>query len=214
MKHYKYFIFDWDGTLANTLEVWFHAYVVLFQQYGLTVSYKEISEKAYGDPLGCVKFGINDFETFNKQLFRLVEKKYSAADLYPEVKHTLNYLNNEKDFKLFLFTSTNRQLVTKSLKKNGLVSYFDMIIGREDVRRLKPDPQGIEIIIEKYKCLRNEVIIIGDTEKDILAGERSHIDTILFMPNQNIKYYDQKQFDYLEPTYHSKSMKEMIGLVS
>jgi pyrophosphatase PpaX len=213
VKNYKYFIFDWDGTLANTLEVWFNAYITLFEQYGLKVSYKEVSEKAYGDPLGCIKFGIQDFEEFNNRLFLLVKKQYATAKLYPQVKETLHFLKR-KDYKLFLFTSTNRQLIINSLKKSKLDIYFDLIIGREDVNKLKPDPQGIQIIIEKYSCPRNQAIIIGDTDKDILAGKKSRIDTILFMPHQNLKYYNLSKFEKLKPTYKSKSMKDIKTLIS
>ena len=199
--------------MANTLEVWFRAYKELFKLYNIKASYQEIGTKAYGDPYGCVHFGINDVDRFNARLFALVEDKYVNAPLYPNVIKTLKLLRQETNHKVCIFTSTKRNLIIQALKQKKMDQYFDFVIGREDVNKLKPDPQGIEIILNKYFFQKNQTIIIGDTDKDIIAGAKGGIDTVLFVPKHNLKYYNPKDIIKLTPTHTINSISEIIHLM-
>ncbi len=210
MKDYKCYIFDWDGTLANTLEVWFQAYVKLFRQYGVDLSYKDIAENAYGDQFGCIKFGIKDFEKFNNQLFESVKDKYFKAKLYPHVKKVIKTLHKQNGNKVCIFTSTQKERVTKALEYHELKTNVDFILGREDVSNLKPNPEGIDLIMNKYKYANHEFVIIGDSDKDILAGEQAKINSILFIPKENRKYYPDEIYSTLKPTYKISQLLELL----
>lgn len=210
MKKYNYYIFDWDGTLANTLEVWFQAYLRLFDQYGIHATYKEIATKAYGDPYGSVKFGIKDYEEFNKELFALVEKQYTQAALYPWVKKVLNNIHNEKQSRICIFSSTQREMLIEALKYQQLLEYTDLIIGREDVTKLKPDPEGIAIALNKYNYSKKKTVIIGDSDKDIKAGNVFGIDTILFLPKKNYQYISEGLYEGLNPTFKISSLAKLF----
>ncbi|MBD3216171.1 MAG: HAD-IA family hydrolase, partial [Candidatus Lokiarchaeota archaeon] len=56
---------------------------------------------------------------------------------------------------------------------------FDFIVGREDVRRWKPEPEGLIVIKNHYGIENDEMLYIGDMKKDILTGDNAGVDTYL-----------------------------------
>lgn len=211
VKKYNYYIFDWDGTLANTLEVWFQAYLKLFESYGIKATYHDIATKAYGDPKGSLNFGINDYEGFNGKLFNLVKRDYAKASLYPWVENTLERIHNDMNSQICIFSSTEKAMIMKGLKYQKLLKYTDFVIGREDVTRLKPDPQGIALALEKNKVDKARAVIVGDSDKDINAGKNSGIDTVLFMPKKNLQYINGEAFKGLKPTFTIDSLPQLLN---
>ena len=61
---YKYFLFDWDGSLGNSLSIWFDAFQKVFAEYGKRMTYKQIGEKVIGDWEGPTRMGIENAEEF------------------------------------------------------------------------------------------------------------------------------------------------------
>ena len=52
-----------------------------------------------------------------------------------------------------------------------------MLLGSDHVKEIKPDPEGIHLIMKKEKSVPENTLIIGDTEVDILAGKSAGIKT-------------------------------------
>jgi len=78
--------------------------------------------------------------------------------------------------KKIAWSVSSEECIRFVLQTFSLVDYFDFIIGKdyENYRYLdylKPSPKFIEIIKEKMKC--NKCIVIGDSEKDMLAAKRA-----------------------------------------
>ena len=53
---------------------------------------------------------------------------------------------------------------------------FDFILGREDVRSWKPEPEGLLRIMEHYKVNKEDMIYFGDLEKDLETGANAGIE--------------------------------------
>ena len=65
----------------------------------------------------------------------------------------------------------------ESLKLANIYDKIDYFLGREDLRKWKPDPEGLLKIKDHYNINEKEMIYIGDLDKDILAGKNAGIDT-------------------------------------
>jgi len=195
MKQYKFLLFDWDGTLVNSLPVWIRAYKKLFKKYGITVSGQEILSKAYGNPKGCVNFGITNYDNFNVELFELVLETYYKASMFKGALNILTLLK-ENSYKLALITNTPNALIQSYFKENKLPDLFDVIITRDDVLKLKPNPEGYKKALAQLgvaKKLYKTVLVVGDSLQDIVAGDKLGIDCALFEPRKtdvenNINY--------------------------
>ncbi len=95
-------------------------------------------------------------EEFDDTYIKSVTIKDGAIELLEELK---------KRYKLFLVSDTIRKRVIPILNRFKMEEFFTEIITPEDYgtkRNLKP----LKYIMEKYDLKANEIIMVGDSEKD------------------------------------------------
>ena len=80
-----------------------------------------------------------------------------------------------KSHQLAIFT--NRHSSSARTLVKPISRYFACIIGGEDVRRLKPDPEGIYRILSILEKEKEDALMIGDMPEDIIAGKLAGIKT-------------------------------------
>ncbi len=68
-----------------------------------------------------------------------------------------------------LFTNRHRLDAEKFIV--DIRKYFLFVVGGDDVQLLKPNPEGIRMILEKTGSRAHESIMIGDMPEDIMAGK-------------------------------------------
>jgi len=88
--------------------------------------------------------------------------------------------------------------VMKRFKLEGL---FDMVVTALDVKRPKPDPEGLEKVLGRFNLPARSAIYIGDTRLDAEAAQRAGV--------QFAAYGDPA----LEADYHINSLKEIAPIV-
>jgi phosphoglycolate phosphatase len=91
------------------------------------------------------------------------------------IKHK-EHFGIKREIKLAILSLNTRVTIKKSLKLAELEDRFDLIIGREDVRRWKPEPEGLIKIKEYFGVKERDMIFFGDLENDIKAGRSAGID--------------------------------------
>jgi phosphoglycolate phosphatase len=91
--------------------------------------------------------------------------------LFPETISTLETLR-QLGVKMGLVTNTSRKAVDVVFQVHGLKAYFDVVVTREDVRKLKPDPEGILLAMKKLGVTR--FLLVGDLVLDVLAAKRAN----------------------------------------
>ena len=74
--------------------------------------------------------------------------------------------------KRIIIERTNEESMRKVLQGK----YFDVVIGENDVKKSKPDPEGILCALKKLNC--REGYYIGDNVTDIQAGKRAGVKTV------------------------------------
>jgi pyrophosphatase PpaX len=203
MKKYNYFLFDWDGCLADTLTIWLKAYKQLFIEFHLHPTDKEISEKVFGSWTGPLNVGLQqkDLEEYIKKLLVIVNANFPKVKLNPNAKTILKDLKNHGK-KLAIITTSIRSSLLPALKNNELLDIFDAIITGEDVSKQKPDPESVIKATKIMKGCLTETVMIGDSEKDIELAKNSGIDSALYyFPEYHSKFYDLEKWKIYKPTY-------------
>ncbi len=76
-----------------------------------------------------------------------------------------------------LVTNTSTEAVDVVFQQHKLKRYFTVVITREDVRRLKPDPEGILLTVKRLGVTR--FFMVGDLVLDVLAAKRANGKCIL-----------------------------------
>ena len=93
------------------------------------------------------------------------------SKLFPETISTLETLG-QLGAKMGLVTNTSRKAVDVVFQAHALKGYFDAVVTRENVRKLKPDPEGILLAIKKLDVRR--FLVIGDLMLDMLAAKSAN----------------------------------------
>jgi len=110
---------------------------------------------------------------------------------YHDTKNILKYLK-KKNYKIGIVTNTSNKAANYILTKFNLKTYFDIIITRQDVKKIKPDPEMLIIACNRMKS--KVQWIVGDSFVDIKAAKNANIKSILIKRNKNKINY---QADYI-----------------
>jgi len=188
-------IFDFDGTLADTLPVMGHAFANAFRKY----DNRELNFGDFNRMSGPTEFGIIRLHLKNKELAETAIEEFVAD--YERHHESLVRKNDEiaallRDLKqagagLALFTGKARRTLDISLAKLGLELPFDKIVTGDDVTRSKPAPEGILRILDALGWSREDTVYIGDSNDDMRAGHDAGVRTFAaqWMPNVQARQY-------------------------
>lgn len=178
----KLVVFDWDGTLADSVSKITECKAYLAQKYGLVPP----TEETVRDVLGT-KFEeamAKCFPTANKELLEkicrefheLMQLEHYQATLFPNAKETISVLK-KRGFKVAIATSKNRNEMEKAIKHNGLEGVFDLVCcGKE--HQEKPNAAMLQHIMSKFNFGEKECVMVGDTTTDIQFARNANVDVI------------------------------------
>lgn len=213
MKSYKYLLFDWDGTLAKTIDIILKAYKETFAEYDLYPEDQEIIQKVFGTWDGPQKLGVNDLDGFTKKYLKRVKENYPNIELYDGAEEILQKCK-EKGKKIALITTSNLETMDQAFELFPIKKYFDLLLTKEDVTNHKPDPEVILKAIDTFHATPGETVIIGDSKSDLGAAQNAHIDSILFYPEHNKKFYPLEKLLEYHPTHIISDYKELMPIIN
>jgi phosphoglycolate phosphatase len=179
---YKDIIFDLDGTLVDSKRDIAAAQHWVLGQMGIHTYKPEELYPLIGKPL---------METFAKLLPpHLHDRIPEAAELYkshyppraletttlfPGVAETLETLR-ARGIRLATATTKLSPGTRRVLVHFNIAQHFAQIQGSDNIP-FKPDPFIINKILEEQSWDRSETLMVGDTDNDIVAGQRAGIAT-------------------------------------
>ena len=75
-----------------------------------------------------------------------------------------------------------RGITTETVLKNiGLYDYFDDFVTSLNNFKRKPDPEGLNYLINKYNLDKDNTYYVGDRPMDIMCANNAHIKSIMFI---------------------------------
>ena len=80
----------------------------------------------------------------------------------------------------FLVTQRSRQRLDQILQRQGLEEEFAECVSGDDGLAQEPEPGAIEWLIGSHYLPRDEVLLIGNDELDILSGQAAGVRTCRF----------------------------------
>lgn len=179
LKSKKVIVFDLDGTIVRLSADWYSLLAVLNARY--KEKHKNVNQFNRISALLNEIVAIGD-EAELKQNFRIIQQ-YEMENIakIEIIKDVLFFINNLEFFevnsevKLAIFSLNTRATINKSLQLADVAAKFDFIVGREDVRAWKPEPEGILKIKDYFQVFKEQMIYFGDLKIDLLAGENAGI---------------------------------------
>lgn len=180
----KNYFFDFDKTLTDTGDVSVIAIQDAFRVFNLTPPIKETILDFMGIPAEVSIPKMASEKLIDEQVTAICEEfrsiysllEFDKTKLYPEVSKLLEKLYR-KDKKLFIVSSKESCALNRSLENLGILLFFTDVIGCDMVTHFKPDPEGIEALINKHHLERDESVMIGDARYDLQMGKNANVKT-------------------------------------
>ena len=89
---------------------------------------------------------------------------------YPDTLSLLDSLA-ASGYCMGVVSNCGAQAVHTVLAKFRLSDYFDIILSRNEVSRIKPSPEGLILALERLGASPDQALFIGDSVNDILAAQ-------------------------------------------
>jgi len=175
-------LFDLDGTLIDSTPAILESFHKAFEIFNTPCPSDEEIKKLIGLPLDIMfeKLGIAsekkwDYVDAYKKHYRPISK--AKTTLLPFAKEAI--IKASEIATLGIVTTKTARYSEELMKHFGVMEYFDVLIGREDVQNPKPHP---EPILKALKALNykkdKKAFMIGDTCLDSISAKEAGITPI------------------------------------
>ncbi len=171
----KTIIFDFDGTIADTLETIANLYNAIAADYNCKkVNYddkekfRSMNTQSFLRECGIPLIKIPKLAIKIKKDLKKEIKNIKPIPGMIEVLHKLK----KQDFKLGVLSSNSVTIINLFLKQNTLDNVFDFV---HSGKNIFGKDKTLSRLIAKYKLNRNNVIYVGDETRDIEALKRINI---------------------------------------
>ena len=170
-------IFDFDGTLADTNEGIVKTFQETFLRMGFEVPSREVISSTIGLTLedgfraalpSLSDAQVNEAAVYYRDIFLDIAIPCTTA--FPQVKETLTALK-ERGCMLSIATSRTLVSLARLCDALGVTCYFDGFYGEESVKRHKPAPDLVNLILKEMSLRPEECLVVGDATFDLLMGQ-------------------------------------------
>lgn len=180
----KAIIFDLDGTLLNTISDLNNSINLTYKAFNIDrvdstektmsmvghgiknlidqcfIDYPKLSDSAY------MKF----LEIYN-------DEYYKTTTPYQGIKEMVDTLVNN-GIKIGINSNKNDSYSKKLIEIHFPNINQDLVLGHIDNMKVKPDPEGVNLLISKMNVDKKDVVYIGDSSTDIKTAENAGIDSL------------------------------------
>lgn len=215
MHDYKLIIFDWDGTLMDSIGRIVSSMQVTAKIVGFDIPSHEQIKNTIGISLtqGLDILFPERSQSQEKAFIAEYQEQYRTKNhvptqLFADAKNILAQL--EQDNKLLaVATGKGRQGLNRVLTETSTQAYFHTTYSANDARS-KPDPQMLYSILDELKVSADHAVMIGDTVHDMEMAKRAGIDRI------GVSYgvHNEAQLQAYQPKAVVNSLAELQQLLS
>src|SRR3982075_26036 len=178
-RHTRGLIFDFDGTLVDSYPLIELAFAHVMQTHRLDEAARELFRKSRGLPLPeQMQMVAPDMWEELVATYRSVDATLGHAKVFRGIPTLLRKLKHA-GAPLGVVSCKRRALIEAELVASGLRSFFDVVIGFEDVTPPKPAPDPLLAAIGRLGLSRTSAIYVGDSMVDLATGRAARVRTVL-----------------------------------
>ncbi|MDP3728128.1 MAG: HAD family phosphatase [bacterium] len=179
----KAIIFDFDGVIQNFPEIVWRERKIFLRNHkvhlekadleillGLTLEEQVI----YINKKFKLSLVVDDLKKHRESISEIVDKEVKILE---GVEDLILLLKNKK-IKMAIASNKPLAAIERDLKKFNIYSKFDLILGKEDVKKPKPDPEIFFLAAKKLHVKPEECIMIEDAPYGIQGAKKAGMKTI------------------------------------
>lgn len=175
----KLAIFDMDGLLVDTEQIYLKEFPKILAEQGISISLDDMTKIVGQNEKAFVKYFTTlfpeiDLEIAQNKLLDIFKKSAEEGTMKTKkgAENLLRFLK-EKEIKIALASSNDRDKIKLYLEKTDLLKYFEYIISGEDIKESKPNPEIFNKVINHFNVEKDETIILEDSFNGIRAAYSS-----------------------------------------
>ena len=191
MISYNAYFFDFDGVLADSVEVKTRAFAKLFEKFGKDIQAKVVAHhRNNGGMSRYDKFRYyykeflkrplpeEEFRNLCERFSRLVVDEVVAA---PEIKGVRVFLEKcHMASPCFVVSATPEEEIREIVKRRDLHEYFLNVVGAPASKK-----ENLQKLLEIYNLVPEQCVFFGDAESDYRAATICRVNFIAILPNEN-----------------------------
>ncbi len=117
------------------------------------------------------------------------------SHLFPKVEMVLCYFKH-KGYKLAVASNRPNRFSRILIRHLRLDKYFDYILCADKLRHIKPHPEILNKIMQRFHLKPSQTIYIGDMGIDVQAGRRAKTKTIIVTTGSSTRRVIKKEKPY------------------
>ena len=178
---YACYLFDFDYTLADSSKGITGCFHRTMEAFGFPPTDDLTITRTIGLPMrDAVRriTGLTDDGKIEEFLthYRALADKYMTANthFYPEALSVLRTLK-ERGAKIAIISSKTSHRIREAFVRDKAETLVDFIIGCEEVRELKPSPEGIRLALARFGFAAGDALYTGDSTTDAAAAQNAAV---------------------------------------
>jgi len=205
-------IFDLDGTLIDSYQAIYLGFHHAYTQMGLApMSYEQV-KRVVGLGLDHTFRELLGEERVPRAIF-LFRKKYEEVfrentRLLPDAREVLETLHG-RGIRLAIATNKLGRFSREIFEHFGMENFFTVIVGDGDVPQNKPDPEMLQLAMEKMGVEKERTIFVGDSVIDIQTARNAGV-RVLAVPTGNT---DREDLVKARPTVLLEKFSDLVAHV-
>ncbi len=191
---YSLFVFDWEGTLADSAWRTIHCFQVAAREFGLSEPSAETVRASCGiDVLHTIRalfpnLSARQCLAVQEQYWRcFLSQDVPVAHLFEGTKEALEALK-AKGYKLAVATNKSRAGLNQDMHDTGVATLFASTITVDEAPS-KPDPSMLLQLMDQLHQNKDETVMIGDSRSDMEMAQNAGVDAIFMQHNLNEALY-------------------------
>jgi HAD superfamily hydrolase (TIGR01509 family) len=181
---FRYFIWDFDGTIYDMYPLVVRAMRELMGNYDIIIQADAVY--SYLDqPLQDALLAVGERYQLDPEAFPQEFLNYyrqldpEGQPLIDGVEHVLKRIQDNGGNN-FMFTHRRRNTLDAILVRHGIQGLFAEVANTDNGLARKPEPAGFRYFLDKYQLAGDDVLAIGDRNLDIQAAKAAGTKTCLY----------------------------------
>jgi HAD superfamily hydrolase (TIGR01509 family) len=212
------FIFDLDGTLVDTDNIYLKVWNDIMKKYNLYIdtNFFKVYIQGKNDILFLKEIfpnitdkEIKEISIIKDELFNKYLKLYDKNIL---IDGAYNFINKNKNRKTCIVTSSNKKSAEYILEYTKINNYIQFLIASEDCNKHKPDKEPYEKAINILNCDKNKCIIFEDSYPGYKSAKSLEETKICLIVNNNSSEYILNLDNYKIESYNDFDINKLYLL--
>lgn len=180
----KNYIFDIDGTLINTIDMYMPAMIEILEKHGYHTDPADVEQKKH-DLFGITGMdalkiaGVTDGKLrrqMQQEWIKLAYQREDRVTVFDGIPETLTQLSKQPDVQLAIATSKLRDEYDHHFANLfAFAKLFDVVITSNDTDSHKPDPEPVLAALSQMHAAPETAVYVGDTVNDEKAAHAAGV---------------------------------------